>query len=134
MAKSKPLKFILNSNYATLKNDSNTTTVVVTVPSGDSVAGGAYRSYTADVTVGSKGAPMETQINYSIGTQRFTTGAIQVVENAGTGTQYQGTVSIQRPTATTARLRVDYFNGNVGAITTVARTATAYIRTYLPPF
>jgi len=134
MATSKPLKFILNSNYATLKNDSVTTTVTVTIPGGDSIAGSSYRSYTADVSVGSIGAPMEVQINYSIGSQRFAVGSMQIIENAGTGTQYQGTVSVQRPSASVARLRVDYFNGNVGAITTVARTATAYIRTYLPPF
>lgn len=134
MSSGKPLKFIINSDYATLKNDSDTETVILPVPAGDSISSAGYKTYTADVTVGSAGAPMEWQINYSAGTQRFVAPELQVVENTGSGNQYQGYVYIYRTSATTARLAVSYFNGTGGLVTTNARTITATIRTFIPPF
>jgi len=131
----RPLKYIVNTDYATLKNDSDTTTVTISVPAGDSIPAGGYKSYTSSVTVGTAGAPMEFQIYYSSGTQRWLTPALLVVENAGSPTtQYQGYVSIYRSTATIATIRVDYFNPNGSPVSTTARTITGYVRTYLPPF
>lgn len=134
MSSGKPLKYILNSDYATLKNDSDTETVILAVPSGDSISAGAYRTYTSDIVVGSPGAPMEWQINYSAGTQKFIAPEIQVVENTGSGNQYQGYVFIYRASPTTARLVVSYYNGTGSTVTTNARSVTATIRTFIPPF
>ncbi len=134
MPKGRPLKYILNSDFAVMKNDSNTVTVNVTVPSGDVISPASYRSYSADISVGAAGAPMEWQINYPIGTQKWLAPSLQVIENAFAANQYQGYVYIYRPTSTTARLQVDYFNPNAFNVNTNARTITATVRTFLPPF
>lgn len=131
----KPLKFIINTDYATLKNDSDTTTVTISVPAGEAIPAGGYKAYTADVVVGTAGSPMEFQIGYSSGAQKWFTPALQVIENTGSPTtQYQGYIFITRSSATTVRMRIDYFNGNATPVNTKARTITGSIRTFLSPF
>lgn len=130
----KPLSSIVNTDYATLKNDSGTVPVSLNVPAGDVIAAGGTRSYSADVAVGVSGAPMDYQVTYSIGTQNWLTGALQVVEKDTSPTgQYQGFVYVIRVSPTLAQLRVDYYNGNASSTTTNARSVGATIRTFLPP-
>ena len=130
----KPLKFIINTDFATLKNDSNTISGIITVPAGVNIPSGVYLTYTSDIVVGTIGAPMECQLNYSAGTQRWVTDNIQVTENTFTANQYDGTIFIYRLNQTTARVQITYFNGTGGAVNTKSRTVSVTIRTFIPPF
>lgn len=131
---SKAQRFNVSSDYATLRNDSTTQTLTISVPNTDSISAGGYKNYTVDITIGTIGAPMEWQISYSSGTQKWLGNNLQVVENAGAGNQYQGNVYIYRTSATNVRMTLSYYNGTGSPITTKARTVTATLRTYIPPF
>lgn len=131
---SKPKKYILNSEFATLKNDSDTKTITVSIPATSIPGGGTIQTYTGTATLGDVGSPIEYDINYSSTTRRWKTARFDFVENEGLGTQYQGAVFIYKSGASTVTVRVVVFNGNAGAVTKNARTVTVRVRTFLSPF
>lgn len=131
---SKPKKFIVSSDFATLKNDSATTTVTVNIPATSIAGGGTIETYSNTVTIGEVGSPIEYDINYSATTRRWKTTRFEFVENEGTGTQYQGAIFIYKNGPSSVVVSVNVFNGNAGAVIKTARTVTVRIRTFLSPF
>lgn len=129
----RPDKYIQSSDFASLANDSESTTITINIPSG--VAVPTFPStlqYSATAEVGSIGAPMNYDINYSTTTRRYKTTELQFVENS-TGTVYQGLVKVLRTSSTEVSVYVVMGKGG-GAVNTNARTVTVKIRTYIPPF
>ncbi len=129
----KPEKFILNSDYATLANNSETISCVVTIPA-TSIASGVTQTFDNTVSVGSAGSPMECDINYSLTSDRWSGQQMLFVENTGTPSQYQGNVVVYRNSPTTVRVRVAVSYFGPGSITKTARTVTVRIRSFVPPF
>ena len=128
-----PGKYILNSDYATLANDSATVECAVSIPA-TSITSGSTQFYDNTVTVGTAGSPMECDINCSLSSERWTGTQMLFIENNATASMYQGNVIVYRNSATTVKVRVavSYFLG--GSITKNARTITVRIRTFVPPF
>lgn len=129
----KPLKFILNSDYASLKNDSITNTITLNVPA-TTITAGNSKTYSSEYTVGVSGAPMDFDINYSMTTQRFIGSMMTAVEINGNST-YQISIMIFRSSATNIKVKANLFYGGPNAsVTTNARTITVRTRTFIPPF
>jgi hypothetical protein len=129
----KPLKFIYNSDYATLKNDSDTETLTVNIPGGVAIPLNGV-IYTADKTIGTAGAPLDVQINYSASSRVFNTVLLNTYElNSSNNTNFTVSVLVYKLNGSTVRLRVEVRRGFGGTNTTVARTVTATVRTYIPP-
>ena len=125
----KPLNFILNTDYATLKNDSTTQTITLSLPATTLTAGRPVLVSTTS-TVGVSGAPMDFDINYSMTTARYITNFIQINE-----TQYSATIALFRSGANTVKVKASMFYGGPSAsITCTARTVTVRVRTFIPPF
>jgi hypothetical protein len=129
----KPAKFIMNSDYATLANDSDTTTISVSIPA-TSITSGTPQTYTGTATVGTIGSPIEFDINYSMSARRWKTPALFFVENTGAANQYQGNVNVYKSAASTVTVQVVVFYGGAGSITKTARTVTVRVKTFIPPF
>lgn len=129
----KPAKYILNTDYATLANDSDTTTITVSIPA-TSIAAGATQVYTGTGTVGTTGSPIEFDVNYSMTTTRWKTPELMFVEGSGAST-YQGYINVYKSAAATVTVQVVVFYGGPSAsITKTARTVTVRVRTFIPPF
>ena len=131
---SKPKKFILNTDFTTLKNDSETKTITVNIPGDLIPGGGTVQIYSGNATLGLSGSPIEYDTNYSSSTRRWKTSRIEFVENEGSGTQYQGAIFIYKSGISTVTVRVAIVNGNAGAVTKTARTVTVRVKTFLSPF
>lgn len=128
----KPLNFILNSDYATIKNDSTTQTFTLSVPATTLTTGDPYilsQSFTAGVT----GAPIDCDINYSMTTLRVLGLSAFAVENTSTASQYSVVINIFRDSETTIKLKVNIYPVFV-PVTLTARTITIRVRTFIPPF
>jgi hypothetical protein len=133
MAMSKPEKYIFNTDYATLANNSATITCTVSIPA-DAIGAGATQTYTNTATVGIAGSPIEYDINYSLTAHRWKGNSLSIVENDSLPTQYQGIINVYRNSATTITVQVVLFNGSASSITKTARTVTVRVRSFIPPF
>lgn len=130
---SKPIKFISNSDYATLANDSSTETITVNIPA-TSIGIGATQAYTGSITLGTAGSPIEYDINYPSSTRLWKTPELLFVEGTFPN-QYQGYITLYKSGATTVTMQVTVFYGGPNASTTkTARAVTARVRTFIPPF
>lgn len=129
----KVLKYIGNSDYASLKNDSDTTTLTVSIP-GTNIGAGVTQIYDNTLTIGSRGAPMEYDLECSITSKRFKTMEMVVVENASAANQYSVVCRVIRSSATQIKLKVIIFNYSGSTLTKNARTVTLRVRTFIPPF
>lgn len=129
---SRPKKYILNSDFATLKNDSDTTTITVNVPATSLPPG--IQTYTSTASIGLSGSPIEYDINYSLNSKRWVTTRFEFVENEGSAIEYQGTVFVYKSGESIVTVKVVVFNGSASSITKIARTVTVRARTFLSPF
>lgn len=129
---SKPLKYILNSDYATLANDSEPTTITVSIPAGTAIPVGDTVQYTGTATIGNAGAPLYYTIMASNDNRRYITKQLSV--NGGDYTNGPSIlVRVNRSSATTVIVRVFAYAISPGTVT-VAQTFTVNIRTLVPPF
>lgn len=131
---SKPKKFILNSDFATIKNDSVTSTITINIPADNIPGNGTIQIYSGSATLGKSGSPIEYDVNYSSTSRRWKTARVEFVENEGLPNQYQGAIFIYKSGASTVTARVAVFNGSPNTITKYARTVTVRVRTFLSPF
>lgn len=129
----KPEKYILNSDFATLANDSETTVITVNIPN-TNIGAGSSEVLTGTGTLGTSGSPIEYDINYSLSSRQWKTPELLFVENAGAANQYQGYIDAYKSDATTITVSVVIFNGTLSPITKNARTVTVRVRTFIPPF
>jgi hypothetical protein len=130
----RPLNFTLNTDYATLKNDSNTQTITLSLPA-TTLTTTTPVYFSAAYTAGVSGAPMDFDINYSMTSQRFIANFLQIEENFTTTNWYDVVIKLFRSGATTVKVKVSMFYGGPSAsITSNARTVTVRIRTFTPPF
>lgn len=129
----KPDKFISNSDYATIANDSDTITFTVNIPA-TSIAIGATQTYTGSATVGTIGSPIEYDINYPLSARRWKTPELFFVEGSGTST-YQGYINVYKSGATTVTAQVTvFYGGPLASITKTSRTVTVRVKSFIPPF
>lgn len=129
---SKPLNFILNSDFASLLNDSDSTTITVNIPAGVIIANGGSIQYSSTATIGTSGAP----IIFSISDSADITGAYiarQLFCNPVSNSP-SILVRVNRSNATTVIVRVFVYNMSGSNKTTVSRTINVKCRTFLPPF
>lgn len=137
----KPSQFILNTDYATLKNDA-TGSFSFVIPA--SIVIPAFDYYTAsyNLTIGTAGAPARTFINSSQSPTLWFLGAnlqIQIdgVDSISGPVVYGCFIYISRSASNVVTATVVIYNTNgVGNLTTesTARTITIKVNTFLPPF
>jgi len=114
----KIMKFIQNSDFPTLANDSSSVTVSVTVPNGSSA------TQTASVTVGESGAPLMYTIKDSSSGFEWACAYFQYIDSTGQTVD----VRVTRTTATQATITAVPAGAITGAVTFTAR-----IRSFIPP-
>ena len=102
-------RFIYSSDFTTLKNDSESTSVTVAIPNGQSIAPGTAATWSTDVSVGTTGAPMFVTIVWS-GNNRYIPGEIVQYVYVGGLYGFTGYVFVSRPTSTTARITAILYN------------------------
>lgn len=132
-------RFIVNTEYATLKNFPATITVTVNIIGGGSLPAGNYSNNQTiatplNITI-PKGAPLQSDISVSINSDiRWQGDFLQFVENSGTGSQYDGMVLVTMSGENEISVNASLFNPQVGAVTVVSRTIVVRIRSFEPPF
>lgn len=135
----KPTQFILNTSYATLKNDDSGSGSVV-VPSSVNIAGSGSVSYSTDLTIGAQGAFTRARIRSSKEGSRWIVanaiGYIRTGTTLGSPAIYDIFAFVWRPNATTLRLQVHIQNPYSSTLTTAsgAETIDFFVNTFLPPF
>lgn len=140
----KPSQFILNTDYATLKNDDEAT-LTFTIPGSIVIpASGSYSNTTSHtIDIGTTGAPMRALINSSYNPNLWFYGSVLQVNAAGTDSivgavNYQYWIAVTRSSQTTADVLVIIANqtGTGGTLTTepTARTITVRLSSFIPPF
>lgn len=139
MPTSKADKFILNSDFATIKNDSGVLSGSISMSGSQIVTPGNTLTQTVDIVIGTINAPMTFFIKHSYNDQYNVSGNIQYIATGkvgGVDTVYTTVIYAYRLNATTVRLSVSTYNPNLTNLTTetTARTITLYVRTYLSPF
>ena len=133
-----PEKFILDTDYAALKND-NIGRMVLNITAGTVIpAGGSYTWFT-DLDLGTVNASLRTQMESSLYPGQWSPGNLRIVDMnmnySGTPSLESGAVSIIRISPTRLRLYCTHFNFapfNISVIT--GQTVTADIVTFLSPF
>lgn len=129
----KPAQFILDTDYTTLKNDTNNTIQIV-VPASTIIPANSYVEFTSSITASVPGSIVQAQIGDSFMGQVLI--GNQVVFHHDTASPYDVLCLTYRPNATTLTCLV-YIPNPYGTPTTgIAQnvTYTFYIDTYLPPF
>jgi len=140
----KPANFIINTNHATLKNDSSTIVTVTfagsqNIPASVTAAGSTLQA-TTDVVIAQIGSITRTQIASSKDSTKFR--ATRVLNFTRTGTVlsnpavYNAITFAYRLNATTIRCVYHVLNPYSEILTTEAanETITFDITTFLPPF
>lgn len=135
-----PNNFILNTDYATLKNDDKAT-VTLYLGGTSALAYGESYTYSNTVTVGSSNAPIRCQMSTDVApTVIVSSPQIQVIleaTTAGTPYPYPATVYVERTDATTITIKCHVYGnvpGQTVQITGDYQTVTANIVTFLSPF
>lgn len=134
----KPQRFILDSDYASLKNDSKGRIALV-IPSGAVIPAGGSVTWSSELEIGTRNATMRTQMVSSLVPDQWTPGnmrAIDMLMNySGSPSLETGMVSVIRVSPTRIRLYCTHFNFapfNISVIT--GQTVTADVVTFLSPF
>ena len=137
---SKPESFILNTDYATLKNDDNGT-VTVTFPGSATVSAGGVRSFTAEIKIGGKGASTRSRVASSKdGNRYFASSAVSFTRNGtipGPFTvPYTLSASMSRTIADTVTVSAFVLNPYSSELTCASgdETFTFKVNTFVPPF
>lgn len=141
----KPENFILNTDYATLKNDSDDVYITLTVPGSINIGEGNSYSQYVDGVVGTKGAINQITIKHSgyPSNSEYVTQALSYYQNgtiSGNTVVYTMLVETFRVSANTVRLRIFIYNspgfGIGGTLVTepTQRTIICKVSTFLSPF
>ena len=141
----KPSQFILNTDYATLKNDASGT-VSVTAPGSQVVPAavgpvGGYLEYHTDIEIGVAGSITRLQISSSKESNTvYSTRTLDILR-LGTvlgfpGVPYNIIAFTYRTAPTTLRCIVYVSNPNTDPLTTAVgdETFTFYVNTFIPPY
>lgn len=137
-------RFILTTDFATLKND-NSGNTTVTFPASQSVPAavgstGGYTIFTSDLTIGVQGALTRTQISSSKDSNiPYTVRRLSYQRSgivSGSPASYTIDAFTFRLNANTIRFQVMVMNPYSSALTTAtgAETFTFFINTFLPPY
>lgn len=137
----KPESFIINSDYATLKNDA-TTTLSVTIPNSLSLAGVSIYTLTDTVTIGQRGSSIRSRIHSTMRDQWFVANQVTYSYMSGAthplwgDLNYDIYVTVNRTSSTQLSLIVTILNGYDEPITIngAGQTITAKVATFLPPY
>lgn len=136
-----PEDYILNSEYATLKNDTSGT-LSVTLPNTLAIAAGGVATFTDTITLGVAGSSVRSRIMSTKDNNWLSMNSVlpYIYQSgatvSGTSQGYYVYVSANRVSPTEIRLLVTIPN-NYGANMTIsglAQTITARVTTFLPPF
>lgn len=136
---SQPEQFILDSDFATLKND-NQGTAQVTIPSSTSVAGSGSASFSTDLVIGASGAISRVRMSSTKDSNKWRiSNAIDYTRigvNSGSPANYDIFLFVWRPSATVLRCQALIQNPYATTLTGAsgAETVTFYVNTFLPPF
>ena len=138
----KPSNFILNTDFATYKNDA-IGSIVFTVPGSIAIPFNSRYTASYSTTLGQNGAPSRAFINSSAKPSQWYVGqSLQVVADGidslfGTVTYFY-IIYITRtgPSTVTASVEIDNYAPGSGTLTTEStpRTITVKLATFLPPF
>lgn len=132
-------KFIINTEYAALKNFPATVTATITIAAGGTILAGNYvRNQTlispTNISI-PKGAPLQVDISTSINPDiSFQESVLQFTEDAGTALPYDGFVLVTLNAENEIAVNVSLYNPNGVNVSTNARTITVKIRSFEPPF
>lgn len=131
----KPSDFILNTDYATLKND-NEATVSVTAPGSAALASGGSLTYSADRVIGSKASINRVQISSTKDSNiKYGTNAL-IYSRTGSLGSYSIYAYVFSSGPDTVRFQVLIPNPYGAPMTTEAgdETFNFDIDTFIPPF
>jgi hypothetical protein len=138
----KPSNFILNTDYATLKND-DTNSLSVAITDSGVLAFGATKVYESFLDIGTANAGLRVQM-YSSATSSDIwcamgmTVPVTITVTPGSSTfTYNLPVTLERVSATSVRLYSIFYSYGVGVsmrITSGYQTITADVATFLSPF
>lgn len=139
MSKNNLPRFIVNTEYASLKNFPATITITVNISAGGTLGAG---NYSTNVTTGNlvgitipKGAPLQSMISTSINPNtRFQENVLQFTENGGLSNQYEGLVLVTMSAENTVAVTVSLYNPQFSSVTTNARQIVVTVRPFVPPF
>ena len=137
----KPANFILNTDYATLKNDSDDIYITLSVAGSINIAlGGSYSQY-VDGVVGTQGAISQMTIKHSgyPSNAEYVTPTLAYYQYGTVGgdtVMYAMLVEAFRVSATSIRLRIFIPNnfGDTLITEATARTIVCKVSTFLSPF
>jgi hypothetical protein len=140
---SKPESFILNSDYATLKNDA-TGTMSLSITTGDVIAVGGSKTFETFLDIGTRNASIRAQMssnryvsNYCVGTSLQTQIQMQY-DIPGSPMIFDDyfVANVERVSPTRLRLYLTIPNPNTFTLTVIggAQVITADINTFLSPF
>jgi len=135
----KPGRFVLSTDYATLKNDASTSTTI-TIPASQVIAAGSQYIVTSDVVVGQTNAGLRGQISSSKDSNKRYLGTYQSRVRSGLITGFPATYDLNvyaaRLSSNTVRVTVTVFNPYSDPLTTATgdETFTIYLTTFLSPF
>jgi len=139
----KPSRFILNTDYATLKNDDEAI-LTFTIPGSIVIpASGSYSNVTSHtIDIGTTGAPMRALINSSYNANLWFYGSVLQINALGSYSvigafTYQYWIAVTRSSQTTADVLVIIANqipGNTLTTEATARTITVRLSSFIPPF
>lgn len=130
-----PTNFILNSDFASLKNDDGTS-VSVTFGGSTVISANSTASVTQDVVIGAQSSINRVQIASSKDSnKRYSTQALSF-SRVGSAGIYNIYAFVSRISSTTLRCRVYVPNPFGSSLTTASgdETFTFYIDTFLSPF
>lgn len=139
MSSSSPEKFIMSSDFASLKNDDEVT-ITVTVPGSQSVAAGDKWTATTDMTAGTKNASLRSQVTASKApNDTYALPNIYVTRNgtvSGFPSPYSLYAFLTRVSPTTIRATAMILNPYGATLTGEAgsETFTFKVRTFRSPF
>lgn len=139
MATSKAEKFIMSTDFATIKNDSDVATTTLTVPGSQNVAGASLKSWSEDIVIGTVNAPMTFYLKHSANNKYYNCFVLDYIATgtvSGSSATYDVGIFVYRLNTTTVRLTASIYNPYGTTLTTEAtsRTVSLYVRTYLTPF
>ena len=135
----KPQRFILTTDYATLKNDA-TGTISVTLPSSASIGAASTSSWTTALTIGESGSSFRARITSSAGGGSFVGNSVVYISTSGASLSgssigFDLYIAVHRTSSTELSLTAFIPNpyGSTLTINNLSRTITASVATFLPP-
>lgn len=134
----KPENFIMNTDYATLKNDAKTT-FALTLTGGQVIGAGATLRVFSTQAIGVAGASERALIHSSKETNYWVGNILTISRTglvSGTPAAYQTVAELYRNSATELTAQVTIFNPYASALTAVSgdEVFTFVVSTFVPPF